>query len=129
MTVLEIARIFATSLDADQVEPLSEILHPECRYQSPKGELIGFKAIAASYQTASEGARATLEKLEFRSEVEELDSSHVRVKFFDIITHQGQQHTYCCHQLLTIENGQITEIIHQEIPGEREAVDAFLGGC
>jgi len=97
--VLEAAKRFATALDDEDYAALEMLLADECRYDSPRGMLLGADVV--------------------------IDTAVVT--FLDKFEHAGNRHTYSCEQLLHIDtSGRICRIVHIEIPGEREAVDAFL---
>lgn len=49
------------------------------------------------------------------------------IEFTDNLQHAGQRHLYRCRQGIRIdERGLVVEITHEELPGERERLEAFL---
>ncbi len=105
---LTIARLFAAALDRCDFTEASRYLSPDCRYQIGGGELIGPEAIIGSYRDSAEWGSRTLEQVIYESEVEE-GQDGLSVLFTDRILHHGQK--------------------HEELPGEREALDQFFKHC
>lgn len=126
---LTIARLFAAALDRCDFAEASHYLSPDCRYQIGGGELIGPEAIIGSYRDSAEWGSRTLEQVIYESEVEE-GQDGLSVLYTDRIIHHGQKHESYSRQHLTMdENGRIVRIIHEELPGEREALEQFFKHC
>lgn len=118
---------FAAALDGDNFEVASALLSGDCRYESPTGPIIGPVAITDSYRSASEWARTHLDEIIYESQCRLESANRGVVLFVDHLRHNGQTHSYRCQQFVTVDAaGQITRIEHDELSGEREAVEAFL---
>ena len=88
---------------------------------------MGATAIVSSYREASAWAKDHLDSIQYASRVEDANESRAAVIFIDHITHQGRCHSYQCQQLLSVgANGEIVRIQHVELPGQREALNAFF---
>jgi limonene-1,2-epoxide hydrolase len=48
--VLETVKRFATALDDEDYRALESLLAADCRYESPRGTLIGLLAVIGSYR-------------------------------------------------------------------------------
>ena len=75
------------------------------------------------YRQNSEWGSRVLEQVIFESSVDEdAVGESWRVLYTDRITQAGLTHEYRCRQHLTINPaGKIANIVHEELPGEREA--------
>jgi predicted N-acetyltransferase YhbS len=122
-----VAMKFSKSLDADDFEAALQTLSPNCEYAF-RGELIQSPdAIIHTYRVASEKAKCLFDRIEYKSEITEIGPDRVVVKFCDRLETHGQSHDYCSKQQLSFgPDGRIVRIDHDDIPGEREALDGFL---
>jgi hypothetical protein len=124
---LAIARVFASSLDADDFPALTELLSATCEYLIRDKTLRGPEAIGQSYREASDWAKGHIDSVVFESSVRQESEQVAIVTFVDHLQHQGHGHTFRCEQRVFVgEDGKISRIVHQDLPGEREAADAFL---
>ena len=122
-----IAKQFAEALDLDDFATAESLLASECVYEARAGEIMGATAIVSSYREASAWAKDHLDSIQYASRVEDANESRAAVIFIDHITHQGKSHSYQCQQLLSFgANGNIVRIQHVELPGQREALNAFF---
>jgi hypothetical protein len=125
--VLEAAKRFATALDAEDYAALEMLLADECRYDSPRGMLLGADVVIDSYRKAASWTKSNIQHVRYQSTARRDSADTAVVTFLDKFEHFGNRHTYTCEQRLHIDtSGRICRIVHIEIPGEREAVDAFL---
>ena len=123
---LTIAKRFAAALDRCDFDKAALYLSPDCRYRTRSEELVGPEAIMASYRDSAEWATGTLEQVVYENDVRKSGDDLI-ILFTDRIAHRGQAHEYRSRQHLTIdEKGKITRILHEELPGEREKLHAFL---
>ena len=121
------ARQFATALDAEDYGRLAELLSNECEYAAPKGVLVGREAIIASYRDAGIWVKSNIQSVRYESIVRIADENRAIVTFIDHLEHNGLKHSYKCEQAVDLDiRGYVCRIVHQELPGEREAVDSFL---
>jgi hypothetical protein len=120
----------ARALDADDFETAARYLSPECEYEA-RGELVlGREMVIASYAASSAWGREHLATLTYVSEVESPSGSEVPVLFTDDLSQGGREHRYRCRQRFTVgADGLVSRIVHEEIPGEREALDSFFLDC
>jgi limonene-1,2-epoxide hydrolase len=125
--MIALAEQFARALDREDYDEAARLLAPDCEYLSPKETLVSTQAIVASYREAGDWVKANIDAVAYESSVRSEGSDAV-VTFVDRLTHAGQSHTYACEQVLSFaSDGAIRRIVHRELPGQREAVDAFLG--
>jgi hypothetical protein len=124
---LDIAARFAGALDAEDHEAAARLLDPRCEYEIRGERLRGPSAIIASYSGNAAAARA-FDAIEYSSGVR-LEGAWVVIRFIDRIRHGGRSHEYACEQWLRVAEGLITRIEHRELPGRREALDAFKRDC
>ena len=122
-----VARRFASALDRCDFAEAARYLAPDCRYQIGEAVLVGPEAIIASYRESDEWGRSVLEHVVYESQVEE-SGDHVTVTYIDRLSYHGETHEYRCRQHLWLDApGRIVRILHEELPGERERLDEFLG--
>lgn len=128
-TPCSVAVRFTKALDADAFGPARSTLSPECQYSFNHKLLAGPDTIIQSYRDASEKAKRLFDQIDYRSELTEIGADRVVVKFWDRLEVRGQTYLYSSKQQLTFgPSGSIIRIDHEEIPGERERLDAFLNG-
>ncbi len=123
-------RALAEALDRDDFARVAPLLAPDCTYDTGAEVLRGPAAIVASYRAATEWAHAHLDLVRYESAVEPADGSDVGVRFTDRVEHRGRPHVHQCRQVFTVgADGRVTRIVHQELPGESAAMQAFLDAC
>ena len=76
-------------------------------------------------------ARRAFDEVRYESEVGPVDGETASVTFTDYLMKAGGRwHRHRCRQEFTVDaSGRITHIVHREIPGEREALDAYFAEC
>lgn len=118
---------FAKALDIDDFSAAARFVADDCVYDAPTSQRVGAEAIMASYAENAKWARGVFDSLEFKSDVEMQSSRTAVITYTDITRHGGVDHTYRCRQVVDLDaDGMICGIRHDEIPGEREALEAFL---
>jgi hypothetical protein len=121
---------FVRALDECNFEEAGRYLSPQCRYSINQTELTGPEEILGSYAQSAKRAEETLERIVYESDVEQKSAQTFDVLYTDRIFHGGLEHAFRSHQLLFVnDSGEIEKIVHQEIPGEREALKEFLERC
>ena len=126
---VDIARRFAAALDHDDYDAAAKFLHPACVYHAPQRTVHVAERIIDSYRSASRWARETFDELHFESDVCRKDDL-IEITYTDRSRCGDVRHVYQCRQLLRFDpGGVVIEITHREIPGEREALDAFFARC
>ena len=124
--VLAVANGFAAALDAEDYSSAHALLAPDCVYQIRNETLTGADVIIDSYRENGATAKRRFDALEYMSEVQATGESTAVILFIDRVRLQDQWHEYRCRQHLTVGiAGQIVEIRHEELPGERERLQAF----
>ena len=125
-----VARL-AKALDADDFAAARECLADGCEYVGPKDTCHGPEAIIASYAGASAWGRRAFDEVRYESEVGPVDGATVPVTFIDYLQKAGGRwHRYRCRQAFTVgAGGRIVRITHEELPGEREALEAYFKEC
>jgi Domain of unknown function (DUF4440) len=121
------AQRFATALDEENYAPLAELLAADCEYVTSQTTLVGREAIVLSYKDAGTWAKANIQSVRYQSSVRDGDDNQAVITFIDHFAHKGREHTYRCEQVIQVNaEGSVRRIVHRELPGEREAADAFL---
>ncbi len=119
----------AAALDAEDYEAVGRLLSAKCVYHSPEGLLIGPAAIIASYRGHGASGRDRFEEIEYTSQVDGKSPTEAIVTFFDRVKRNGRWHEFRCRQHVSTDAaGCVTEIRHEEIPGERERLREFESG-
>jgi hypothetical protein len=120
------ARRLAESLDAEDYDAARATLAEGCRYHIGTTTLTGPDAIIASYRANGEAARGRFDMFEFSSQIEPSGASGAVITYTDRVQLQGEWHEYRCRQHVRLgKTGQIEEIRHEELPGERERLQEF----
>lgn len=125
--VVEVGRRFAAALDAEDYDAVRALLADSCVYRKGAELHTGAEAVVASYQRIGNSARDRFDKLEYTSAVTARGDNEAAIEFTDRITHGGATHVYRCRQRIRTDGaGRIERIEHEELPGERERLNAFL---
>lgn len=127
MDAFSIGRRFASALDRCDFDEAMHHIAPDCRYEIGQRKLVGPADIIASYRESDEWGRRVLDEVVYESEVTASADGSITVRYIDRLTHRGETHVYRSHQHLWLDDaGQVIRIVHEELPGEREALDAFF---
>lgn len=123
----ERAQQLAHFLDRDAFELARPLLSPRCVYDVRGERHVGSNAILASYAAATRYAHKTFDEVRYESEVlGENPTRTFSVRFTDVLTHGGRVHRHRSLQHWTFgDDLRIERIVHEDLPGEREAVRAF----
>jgi SnoaL-like domain len=129
--VAAIALAFAQALDADDFTAAGRLLADDCAYEAPAETLVGRAAIMASYAAASAWVVKTFDDVRYESVVERVTGRTAEVCFIDYLAKAPSRwHRYRCRQLLTLDpTGAIVRIVHNEIDGERAALETYFRAC
>ena len=118
---------FTKALDEDDFDSAKAYLARSCRYLKGEKVLRGPETIIQSYREGSDRAKRIFDRVDYGSEILRVDGNRVTVQFTDLIQIKGQTIVYSSKQHLEFgEDGLITRIVHEEIPGEPEALQATL---
>ena len=124
---MEVAERFAESLDREDYETASRLLHDDCVYTIGGQVHRGKEAILASYRKAGDWVAENLDAVRYESSVRPSPTGGATVDFVDHLEHAGERLTHRCEQHLELDaEGKIVSIRHVDPPGEAEAVRAFL---
>ena len=125
---LETARTLAAALDAEDYLTARRALDSACVYEVGDEVHEGPDAILASYAASAAWVRRTFDDVRYESLAEPLPDGRVSVLYTDyLVLAGGRMHRHRCRQTLTIaSDGHVTRIEHQDLPGEREALEAFF---
>jgi hypothetical protein len=124
---IEIAEKFAQSLDAEDYEIASGLLSGECKYLCRGLLHIGPTAIIASYQDNGDAAERKFENVRYESVVIGMSDCAALIEFTDHLSLKGKHFTFQCEQVVEVgEDYLITRIEHRDIPGQRQALAAFM---
>ena len=120
------ANDLAEALDGEDYPAARALLSDDCRYEF-RGETIdGADEIIALYRDNGDKGRQCFDQIEYRSEISPLPGRRARIDYTDIVTHAGETITHHCAQEIGVDEvGKITLIIHVDLEGEREAIEAF----
>lgn len=118
---------FASALDRSDFAAAGTLLAPDAIYFARLGALRGPEAIVQSYVGADAWAKHHLGSIGYESSVVAMTGSDFEITFVDHIAHAGESHTYRCSQRIHVSaSGLVSRIEHRELPGQREALQAFL---
>lgn len=125
-----VARL-ARALDADDFAAARACLGDDCVYIGAKDTCRGPDAIIGSYAEASAWGHRTFDEIRYESEIGPAEGATVPVTFTDyLLKAGGRWHRYRCRQAFTVgAGGLIVLITHHELPGEREALEAYFREC
>ena len=127
MDVLEAARRFARSLDAEDYGSVGECVAAAARYEIHEQVHEGREGILASYRASGEWAARTLDRVRYSSSVRRGERGEVIVEFIDDLEHGGATLRHRCEQRLHFEeSGLISRIVHVDLPGEQAALSEFF---
>ena len=129
--VRDVVGRLARALDADDLEAAERLLSDECVYEAAGETHRGPEAITASYAAASARAHRLFDDVRYESVIEAVAGDTATVTFIDyLLKAGGLSHRHRCQQAFTVgPEGRITRIVHHDLPGEREALAAFLRAC
>ena len=118
---------FAKALDEDDFESAKAYLAQNCQYVVGEKEMHGPEEIIQSFREGSDKAKRVFDQVDFGSEILRIDGKNVTIQFTDLIQIKGQSLVYSSKQHMEFgEDGLIVRIVHEEIPGELEALEAVL---
>jgi len=120
------ARRLAEALDAEDYPAARATLAEGCVYHTGTTTLAGKDAIMASYRANAEAARGRFDAINYVSQVEPSGASRAVITYTDRVQLAGEWHEYRCRQHVRLgETGQVEEIWHEELPGERARLQEF----
>ncbi len=124
---LSVVSAFVWALDRADFEEAARWVSSECIYDTGRAELTGVETILGSYSANHGWATRTFERIRYRSHVEGEAPGVAVVTFEDHTEHRGLAHRYRCQQEMHVGRSRLVErIVHREIEGQREALNAFF---
>lgn len=122
-----VAKQFGEYLDEDNFEQFKLLLSVDCNYEIGGQVLNTPETIAGLYeQNLKEGKEKFDELIWGKSRVEQVSENQFDIFFSDFLKHKGVTHNYKCKQRILINaDGLVEEIIHLELPGEKEALQRY----
>jgi hypothetical protein len=128
--VFDVVRELARALDRDDFTAAAGLIAPNCVYDTGRGVLSGTDDIVASYQSNSAWGRAQFDELLFQSKVAPPVGRRVEVRFVDILRKGKLEYRHECIQEFTVgKQGKVVKIVHQDLPGEIQALYEFFRQC
>jgi len=129
--VTEILAAFAAALDAGDFETAGRMLAADCSYETDIASIAGRVAVVASYAAAARWTKDRFDEVRTESAVEAPVDGTARVTLTDYLLRAGGRfHRYACVQEVTVSRAlEIVRIVQRELPGQREALDAYLTEC
>jgi ketosteroid isomerase-like protein len=129
--VLAIARSLAQALDRNDFAGAARWIAPDCVYVMRGREIAGAPAILASYAESAEWAARQFDEVRYESEVSLGENGSAAVLYTDyLLKAPGRWHRHRCRQHLTLgAEGRVTRIVHEDLPGETESLEAYLREC
>jgi hypothetical protein len=129
--VTQAAAMLSAALDRNDFATAARLITPDCRYEVRGDTLIGAPAIITSYAESNEWAIAHLDEVRYESEVGTPEGDTVAVRYTDYLMKAGGGwHRHRCRQHLTVNaEGRIARIVHEDLPGEVEALDDYFERC
>jgi hypothetical protein len=128
--IVRVVTAFAKALDHEDFIGAARWLASDATYEIGGRTLVGSVAILASYADASTWAARVFDEVRYESEIGEAEVDRVAVTYTDHLAKGERRHTHRCRQHLTVnDEGRVSRIVHEEIAGEREKLDAFFAAC
>jgi hypothetical protein len=122
---IEFVTKLTKALDANDFATASLFIANDCIYEIGSQYIVGRDKIIALYKENADWARTSIDDVVFESQVD-AEGDGFLVNYTDKITHKGMKHIYRCQQLLSFnKQGYVNKILHREIPGEKESLEAF----
>lgn len=128
--IVRVATAFAQALDRDDYVGAARFLASDAVYEVGGQTIVGSVAILASYADASTWAAQVFDEVRFESEVGAAEGDSVTVTYTDHLAKGGRRLAHRSRQRLTVnDEGRIARIVHEDMAGEREALDEFFAAC
>lgn len=128
---VETATALAQALDRNDFTSAARWIAPDCVYEVRGERVLGAAAILASYAESAKWAQRQFDEVRYESDVGLPDGDTVPVLYTDNLQKAGGRwHRHRCRQHLTIApSGLVTRIVHEDLPGEVEALEAYFAAC
>lgn len=126
--VRAVAQALAGALDAEDYTTARRMIDVDAEYVLEDRVIQGAESIIASYADAGAFVRRTFEEFRYESAVEMLPDGRASVLHTDYFARPpARWHRHRTRQILTVgASGCVVRIENEELPGEREALQAYL---
>ena len=116
---------FSHLLDGARYDEAQALMSADCEYHYSEGNYAGAKAISNIWRQNHQQSVELFDEVAYDSEIEELDETTFKLTLVDKFRLGDKWHESLSYDLVTIEDGLITDIEHHEIAGEAERFRAF----
>ena len=129
--VVEAATALSLALDRNDFATTARLIASDCVYEVRGDRIDGSDAIVASYAENNQWAVQHLDEVRYESVVEAPEGDTVPVLYTDYLMRAGGGwHRHRCRQRLTVgADGKIVRIVHEDLPGEMEALEDYFQRC
>ena len=129
--VLHVANSLARALDRNDFMTAAGWIAPDCLYEVRGETVVGATAILASYADSANWAMRKFDEVRYESEVGAPDQATVAVLYTDYLQKAGGRwHRHRCRQHLTVgDAGRVVRIVHEDLAGEPESLEAYFKEC
>jgi hypothetical protein len=129
--VTQVATALSQALDRNDFIGAAMLIATDCVYEVRGDAIIGSAAILASYADTATWVEQVFDEVRYESVVEALRGDTVSVLYTDYLMKvPGKWHRHRCRQHLTVgDEGRVTRIVHEDLPGEPESLEAYFADC
>ena len=129
--VLRVATAVARSLDRNDFIGAADWIASHCIYEVRGEPIVGSAPILASYADSATWAQQQFDEVRYESDVGRPEGDTVPVLYTDYLMKvPGQWHRHQCRQHLTVgAEGRVVRILHEDLPGEMESLEAYFKEC
>ncbi len=129
--VTRVATALARALDRNDFIGAAEWIATDCVYEVRDEIIVGSAQILASYADTATWAERQFDEIRYESEVGEPAGDTAPVLYTDYLMKvPGKWHRHRCRQHLTVGGeGRVVRIFHEDLPGEKESLEAYFREC
>ena len=126
-----VATDLARALDRNDFTAAAAWIAADCVYEVRGDLIVGADAILASYAETANWAVQAFDEVRYESEAGAPEGDTVPVLYTDYLMKvPGKWHRHRCRQHLTVgAAGKVVRIVHEDLPGEMEALEAYFQEC
>lgn len=130
-TVTRVATSLARALDHNDFITAADWMATDCVYEVRDEVIVGSVPILASYADTATWAERAFDEIRYESEIGEPKGDTVAVLYTDYLMKvPGKWHKHRCRQHLTVgAEGRVVRIVHEDLPGETESLEAYFAEC
>jgi len=129
--VTHVATSLAKALDRNDFLGAAEWIAADCLYEVRGDVIVGAESILASYAETAHWAEQVFDEVRYESEVGAPAGDTAAVLYTDYLMKvPGKWHRHRCRQHLTVgPGGRVVRIVHEDLPGEMESLEAYFREC